>query len=143
VSGSMPLVLDLHITHERWGSRSHPSINGHLRYPNDIDRSLNESVTDKIRKYHTGYNNNDPNVVSLIPPIVSTSVRLHGELVFLLFLQVHRKTDPLFCSFRTSACATQPVPLPSCVVFRRSSQVESKIGNILAKVSVLRIMSFV
>jgi hypothetical protein len=25
--------------------------NGHLHYPNDIDRSLNETVTDKIKKY--------------------------------------------------------------------------------------------
>ena len=38
-----------------------PSINGHLHYPNDIDRSLNETVTDKIRKYRVDYNNNPPN----------------------------------------------------------------------------------
>ena len=30
VSGPMPLVLDLRIAHERWGSSSDPSINGHL-----------------------------------------------------------------------------------------------------------------
>ena len=43
------LVLDLRIVHDRFGSRSDPSLNGHLHYPNDIDKSLNESVTDKIR----------------------------------------------------------------------------------------------
>jgi len=32
--------------------RSDPSINGHLHYPNDVDRLLNETDTDKIRKYH-------------------------------------------------------------------------------------------
>jgi hypothetical protein len=32
--------------------RSDPSINGHLHYPNDVDRLLNETETDKIRKYH-------------------------------------------------------------------------------------------
>jgi hypothetical protein len=42
----------------RWGSRSEPSRNGHLHYPNDIDRSLNEVATDKIRKYDTEYNMN-------------------------------------------------------------------------------------
>ena len=47
-----PLVLDLRITHDRFGSNSDPSINGTLHYPNDIDRSLNEASTDKIRKYH-------------------------------------------------------------------------------------------
>ena len=29
--------------------------------PRFIDRSLNESVTDKIRKYRADYNNNPPN----------------------------------------------------------------------------------
>ena len=55
--GPVPLVLDLRISHDRWGSSSDPSINGTLHYPNDIDRSLNESVTDKIRKYRADYNN--------------------------------------------------------------------------------------
>ena len=32
----MPLVLDLRITHELFGSSSDPSLNGHLHYPNDI-----------------------------------------------------------------------------------------------------------
>jgi hypothetical protein len=32
-----PLVLDLLITHDRFGSTSDPSLNGHLHYPNDID----------------------------------------------------------------------------------------------------------
>ena len=60
VSGPVSLVLDLRIAHERFGSSSDPSLNGNLHYPNDIDRSLNESVTDKIRKYHSDYNNNPP-----------------------------------------------------------------------------------
>jgi hypothetical protein len=46
VTGPESLVLDLHIVHERWGSRSDPSINGQLRYPNVINRSLNDDVTD-------------------------------------------------------------------------------------------------
>ena len=57
VTGPVPLVLDLHIVHERFGSSSDPSINGHLHYPNDVDRSLNETAADKIRKYRTDYNN--------------------------------------------------------------------------------------
>jgi len=42
------------------GSNSDPNLNGHLHYPNDIDRSLNETTTDKIRKYRVDYNNNPP-----------------------------------------------------------------------------------
>jgi hypothetical protein len=33
-------VLDLRRAHERFGSSSDPSINGHLHYPYDVDRSL-------------------------------------------------------------------------------------------------------
>ncbi len=69
----MSLVLDLHISHDRFGSRSDPSLNGHLHYPNDIDNSLNETVSHKIRKYRSDYNNNPPTVVSFIPPVTSTS----------------------------------------------------------------------
>ena len=79
VVGPVPLVLDLRITHERWGSISDPSINDHLHYPNDIDGSLKETVTDKIRKYRTDYNNNPPNSISFMSIIPSTSGSLHGE----------------------------------------------------------------
>jgi hypothetical protein len=85
LSCPVSLVLDLLITHERFGSSSDPSINGHLHFPNDVDRSLNESTPDQIRKYHTDYNNNPPNVISFIPPVLSTSGRLHSEFFRLLF----------------------------------------------------------
>ena len=53
-AGPVPLVLDLRIAHDRFGSSSDPTLNGTLHYPNpnDIDRSLNEASTDKIRKYY-------------------------------------------------------------------------------------------
>ena len=97
-SGPVPLVLDLHITHDRFGSSSDPSIHGHLHYPNDIDRSLNESAADKIRKYRADYNNNPPSSVDFMSTIVSTSGRLHSEFVRLLFLQTHRETDRFFAA---------------------------------------------
>ncbi len=89
-------------------------INGHfhLRYTNDIHRSLNEVPDDKIRKYHPDYNNfylqlslyrfikktnnNPPKTVSFIPVITSTSGRLHSEFVRLFFLQAHRETERFF-----------------------------------------------
>jgi hypothetical protein len=89
-------VLDLRITHERFGSSSDPSINGHLHYPNDVDGSLNETATDKIRTYRTDYKNNPPNSTSFMPAILSTSGRIHSEFVRLLFLQDHRETDRFF-----------------------------------------------
>jgi hypothetical protein len=70
---SVSLVLDLRITHERFGSSSDLNLNGHLHYPNDIDKSLNETVSDKIRKYRTDYNNNPPVAVACMTVIPSTS----------------------------------------------------------------------
>ncbi len=94
----VPLVLDLRIAHDRFGSSSDPSLNGNLHYPNNIDRSLNETADDKIRKYHSDYNNNSPNTVSIMPVIAGTSGRLHSEFVRLLFLQAHRETDRFFAA---------------------------------------------
>ena len=138
VSGPVSLMLDLRIVHDRWSSSSDPSINGHLHYPNDIDRSLHETVSDKIRKYRADYDNNPPNSISFIPAIASMSGRLHSEFVCLLFLQVHWETDLFF--------ATSGVQLAQHdrgqFHFHRatfSSHLKSKIGNILVKSETLRI----
>ncbi len=73
-AGPVPLVLDLRIAHDRFGSSSDPTLNGTLHYPNpnDVGKSLNEAGTDKIRKYHTDYNNNPPNAISFMPAMAST-----------------------------------------------------------------------
>ena len=98
-TGPVSLVLDLRITHDRFGSSTDPSLNGHLHYPSNIDRSLNEAAADKIRKYRADYNNNPPNTVSFMPAIASTSggyilnlsdfysYRLIGKLTAFLQLQ--------------------------------------------------------
>ncbi len=78
--------------HERFGSSSDPSINGHLHYPNDLDGPLNEAAADKIRQYRADYNNRPSNAISFMPAIASTSGRLHSEFVRLLLLQAHRET---------------------------------------------------
>ncbi len=97
----MPFVLDLRIANDRYGSSSDPSLNGHLHYPNDIDRSLNEAAADKIRKYRPDYSNNPPNAVSsmlllvrLVDYIVNLSdfysYRLIEKLAAFLQLQEFR-----------------------------------------------------
>jgi hypothetical protein len=62
-----------------------------------MDKSLNEAAVDKIRKYRTDYNNN-PNAISFMPVIASTSGRLHSEFIRILFLQAHRETDRFFAA---------------------------------------------
>ena len=94
----MPKVLDLRIAHDRFASSSDLNLNGHLHYPNDIDKSLNEAAADKFRKYRADYNNNPPNAISFVPAVASMSERLHSEFVRLLFLQAHRETDCFFAA---------------------------------------------
>jgi hypothetical protein len=50
-AGPVPLVLDLRIAHDRMGSSADPSLNGHLKHPNNLDQLLNDTAADKIRKY--------------------------------------------------------------------------------------------
>ncbi len=88
----MQLVLDLRIAHDRVGSSADPTLNGHLKYPTNLDQSLNDPATDKIREYRADYNNRSLSPVSFMTAISSTSGRLHSEFVRLLFLQTHRET---------------------------------------------------
>ncbi len=97
-AGPVPLVLDLRIAHDRMGSSADPSLNGHLKYPNNLDQLLNDADADKIRKYRADYNNRPPSAVSFMTAIASTSDRLHSEFVRILFLQTHRKTDRFFAA---------------------------------------------
>ncbi len=90
------LVEDLRIPHDRVGSSTDPTLNVNLKYPNNLDQSLNDGTTDKIRKYRADYNNRSPREVSFMTTITSTSDRLHSEFVRLLFLQTHRETDRFF-----------------------------------------------
>ena len=76
--GPVSLVLDLRISHDRVGSSADPTLNGHLRYPNNLDKSLNDTAADKIRKYRADYNNNPPSAVALCLLLL---VRLGGYIV--------------------------------------------------------------
>jgi hypothetical protein len=101
-TGPVPLVLGLHIAHERWGSTSNPSLNDRLNYPRptDIGRSLNETSTDKIRDYRADYNNRPSDIISFMGAVSNTSDHLHCDLVRILFMESHRETERLFVSSR-------------------------------------------
>jgi hypothetical protein len=79
-----------------------------------------------------------PSSVSFIPAIASTSGRLHGEFVRLLFLQVHRETDRFF----TASGVQSAQSTSGFFQFHReafSSGLKIKVGLTLAKVAALRI----
>ncbi len=80
---------------------------------------------------------NPPSCISFIPAITSTSGRLHSEFVCLLFLQGHRETDHFFATSGVQVAQSTSGQFH----FRHgafSSQVKSKVCNILTKDTVLR-----
>ncbi len=130
-TGPVPLVLDLRLAHDRFGSSSDPTLNGRLHY-NDVDKSLNEDTNDKIRKYRTDYNNNPTNTVASMPAIPGTNGRLHSDFIRLLFLQVHRETDRFFAV--SGVQSAQSNLGDTCFHFRRTAvlnQLKSKCGLLL------------
>ena len=97
-----------------------------------MDRSLNETVTDKIRKYHADYNNNLPSSVAFMRTIPSVSGRLHSEFVCLLFLQAHRETDRFFVISGVHLAQSTTSGQFHFKLVTFSSHLRDKVGNILA-----------
>ncbi len=73
-----------------------------------------------------------------MPVIASTSDRLHGEFVRLLFLQAHRETDRFFAASGVQSAQSTSGQFH----FRHSAflqQIKGKVGLTLVKAPVLRI----
>ncbi len=137
-AGPVPLVLDLRVPHDRVGSSADPVLNGHLRYPNNLDQSLNDTTASKLRKYRADYNFNPPRGVGFMTDIASTSDRLHREFIRILFLQTHRETDRFFAASGVMSSQSDR----GFFHYHRaafSSMFKSRVGNILVKASALRI----
>jgi hypothetical protein len=93
-AGSRSLVFDLSITHDRFGSSSHVQQNGSLSHPQDLDGPMRVAAQRKTNAYRQKYADNQN--ISFLPAIMSTSNRMHGEFLRLLFLQAHRETEAHF-----------------------------------------------
>jgi hypothetical protein len=93
-AGSRSLVFDLSITHDRFGSSSHVQQNGSLSHPQDLDGPMRVAAQRKTNAYRQTYADNQN--ISFLPAIMSTSNRMHGEFLRLLFLQAHRETEAHF-----------------------------------------------
>ncbi len=91
-------MFDLSIAHDRFGSSSHVQQNGCLSHPQDLDAPLHIAAQRKIAAagYQQQYADNQN--ISFLPAIVSTSTRMHGGFLRLLFLQAHRETEAHFTS---------------------------------------------
>jgi hypothetical protein len=135
-AGSRSLVFDLSITHGRYGSSSHVQQNGLLSHPQDLDAPLRLAAQRKINSYRQQYADNEN--IFFLPAIVSTSTRMHGEFLRLLFLQAHRETEAHFTATGMSSQRNQS----DSFRFKRAAfyqSLKSKVGLAAAKAAALRI----
>ncbi len=89
------------------------SLHGHFRYPKNLDQSLNDVPADKLRKYHSDYNNNPTRGVDFMSLLV---VRLGGYIVNLSEFYSYRLIGLLYSNLgleifspRCSSSTTNPV----------------------------------
>ena len=101
-----------------------------------MDRTLNEAAADKVLQCRDDYNNRPSHAIAFMPAIASTSGRLHGEFVRLLFLHDHRETDRFLAA--SGVQLTQSTFHFRHVLF--SSQLKSKVDHMFAKSVTLRII---
>ena len=103
--------------------------------PNDLDAPLRIAAKSKIDDYCEQYANNQN--ISFLPAITSTSTRMHGEFLRLLFLQAHRETTAHFTALGMPA-------QQHCYSFRYRDRraaiyngLKSKVGLAAAKAAAL------
>ena len=82
--------------------------------------------------------NADNQNLSFLPAIVSTSTRMHGEFLRLLFLQAHRETEAHYTAAGMSSQTNNSEALRfKCEAFYNG--LKSKVGLAAAKAAALRI----
>jgi hypothetical protein len=93
-AGHLSLVFDLSITHNRMGSSGHVQQNSLLSHPQDLDYPLSLAAKWKVNSYRQQHADNQN--FFFLPAIMTTSSRMHGEFLLLLFLQAHSETTVYF-----------------------------------------------
>ena len=141
-AGRRSLVFDLSMTHDRFGSSNHVQQNGIRTVCYHIPMTsmrlcvlLRSAKLTAIRQQYADNQN-----ISFLPAIVSTSARMHGEFLRLLFLQAHRETETHFTAGGMSSLSQRNQS--DSFRFKRDAfyqWLKSKVGLAAAKVAVLMI----
>jgi hypothetical protein len=121
---------------EERGGRGTTQQYGLLSHPQDLDAPLRLAAQRKINCYRQQYVDNQN--ISFLSAIVSTSTRMHGEFLRLLFLQAHRETETHFTAAGMSSQRNQS----DSFRFKRAAfyqSLKSKVGLVAAKAAELRI----
>jgi hypothetical protein len=95
VTQQTDLLVDVILRHDFIGAgRDGGQHHGKLRNPDDPDHILESAAAEKIRKYSDPYRQNRQ--FAFLPACLSTSGRIHGEFLHLLFFLANKKADDYF-----------------------------------------------
>jgi hypothetical protein len=83
VAQQTDLLVDVTFRHNFTGTGHNGQTQGQLRNPDNLDHILESAAADKIRNYRDTYRRNRH--VAFLPACMSTSGRIHGELLRLIF----------------------------------------------------------
>ena len=90
------MLVDITIRHDFIGAGRSGLNQGQLRNPDNPDHILESAAADKIRNYRDAYAVNRQ--VAFLPACMSTSDRIHGELLRLLFFLSNKQADDYFAA---------------------------------------------
>jgi hypothetical protein len=94
VAQQTDLLVDATLRHNFIGAGHMGQDQGQLRNPDNPDHILES--TDKIRNYRDTYRRNRH--VAFLPACMSTSGRIHGELLRLIFFLSNKQADDYFAA---------------------------------------------
>ena len=96
IGGDRHLVIDIACTHEFCGNiRTDVTRNGQLR-DSDVNKLLETTARTKVARYREAYANRPGTTYAFLPCVMSTSGRIHGEFLRLLYILAHRRTEKYF-----------------------------------------------
>ena len=96
LADKVDLLVDVTIRHDFIGAGRSGLTQGQLRNPDNPDRILESAAADKIRNYRDAYAVNRQ--VAILPACMSTSGRIHGEFLRLLFFLSNKQADDYFAA---------------------------------------------
>ena len=129
------LVFDLTLTHERFGDTDDPHKMHRLKHPANINKPIQEAAKEKVAKYQSDYANDHR--ISFMPAAFSTSGRIEGEFLRLLFYHAHRESEEFFRLTGQLAQPNQDYVFSKRAAFFNS--LKNKVGHIMARASALRV----
>jgi hypothetical protein len=96
VAQQTDLLVDVTVRHNFKGTGLNGQTQGQIRNPENPDHILESSAADKIRNYRDTYRRNLH--VALLPACMSTSGRIHGELLRLIFFLSNKQAEDYFAA---------------------------------------------